>query len=160
MITITRRYRFCASHRLHSSSLSEAENQRIYGKCNNPYGHGHDFILDVGVTGEINATTGLVIRMGDLDRLVSSEILTQLDYRYLNSDVREFTALVPTTENLALVIAGRLREKWSEYFPYSSASVSGIYIQETERNGFEVLLSTTKPARIPAEISESVILNG
>jgi 6-pyruvoyltetrahydropterin/6-carboxytetrahydropterin synthase len=161
MTTLTRRYRFCASHRLHSGWLSEAENQRIYGKCNNPYGHGHDYVLDVSVTGELNATTGLIVRLADLDRLVSAEILSGFSYRNLNLDVREFADLVPTTENVALVVAAKLNGHWSDYFPYSSARLSGISIQETDRNSFEVLVP--EHSRFPhaerAESNESVTVN-
>jgi 6-pyruvoyltetrahydropterin/6-carboxytetrahydropterin synthase len=161
MTTLTRRYGFCSSHRLHSGWLSEAENQRIYGKCHNPYGHGHNYVLHVSVTGELNATTGLIVRLADLDRLVSSEILAVFAYRNLNVDVAEFADLVPTTENLALVVAARLNRHWSDCFPYSSARLSGISMQETDRNSVEVLLP--KHSRLPnaerAESNESVIVN-
>ena len=161
MTTLTRRYRFCASHRLHSGWLSEAENQRIYGKCNNPYGHGHDYVLDVSVTGELNATTGLIIKLADLDRLVSLEVLRGFAYRNLNLDVAEFADLVPTTENLALVVAGKLNRRWSDYFPYSSARLSGISMQETDRNSFEVLLPEHNRLTYAeqAESNESVTVN-
>jgi len=161
LITVTRRYRFCASHRLHSELLSDAENARVFGKCNNPYGHGHDYVLDISVTGELNATTGLVVRLPDLDRLVKTEVLAGFAYRNLNQDVAEFTELVPTTENVALVIADRLRKGWRDYFPYSSARLSGISIQETERNSFEVVISQSAesaPSFI-SKLNESVIVN-
>jgi len=138
MTTLSKRYRFCASHRLHSSSLSEAENESTYGKCNNPFGHGHDYAVDVSVTGEADPRTGLIISLPDLDRFVAAEILAGFAYRNLNVDVAEFQSLVPTTENLALVIAGRLGQRWPDYFPNSSARLSGIFIQETDRNSFEV----------------------
>ncbi len=161
MTSLTRRYRFCASHRLHSESLSEAENHRVFGKCNNPYGHGHDYVLDVSVEGELNATTGLIVRLSDLDRLVKTEVLAAFAYRNLNQDVAEFTELVPTTENVALVIAARLRQCWAEHFPYSSARLSRISMQETERNSFEVVISNTaQTAPIAAQkLNESVTVN-
>jgi 6-pyruvoyltetrahydropterin/6-carboxytetrahydropterin synthase len=161
LTTLTRRYRFCASHRLHSESLSEAENDRIYGKCNNPYGHGHDYVLDVSVTGELNATTGLIVRLVDLDRLVRAEVLAAFSYRNLNQDVAEFGELVPTTENVALVIAGRLKKCWRDYFPYSSAQLSGISMQETERNSFEVVIATAAAPDpvVFCSMNESVIVN-
>ncbi len=157
MTTLTRRYRFCASHRLHSEALSEAENQRVFGKCNNPYGHGHDYVLDVSLTGELNATTGLIVRLSDLDRLVKTEVLAAFAYRNLNQDVAEFTELVPTTENVALVIAARLSQCWRDYFPYSKARLSGISIQETDRNSFEILISNAVPLSV--KTNESVIVN-
>ncbi len=163
MTTITRRYRFCASHRLHSESLSDAENNRIFGKCNNPFGHGHDYVLDVSVTGQLNATTGLILRIADLDRCVQAEVLSDFSHRNLNTDVAEFADSVPTTENVALVIAARLRKGWADYFPYSSAHLSGISIHETDRNSFEVLIPKSAAAdQVAAQLSEeneSVIVN-
>ncbi len=163
MTTFTRRYRFCASHRLHSEALSDADNTRIFGKCNNPFGHGHDYILDVSVTGQLNATTGIILRTADLDRLVNAEVLSDFAYRNLNTDVAEFANLVPTTENVAVVIAARLRKCWADYFPYSSAHLSGISIHETDRNSFEVVIpKPAAPDKISAllsEVNESVIVN-
>jgi len=161
LTTLTRRYRFCASHRLHSESLTEAENQQVFGKCNNPYGHGHDYVLDVSVAGELNATNGLIVRLSDLDKLVKAEVLAGFAYRNLNQDVAEFTELVPTTENVALVIAARLRQGWNDYFPYSSARLSGISIQETERNSFEIVIpksAESGPSSF-SKLKESVIVN-
>ncbi len=161
MTTVTRRYRFSASHRLHSKQLSEAGNQRIYGKCNNPYGHGHDYVLDVTVTGELNATTGLIVRIAELDRFVSNEVLRLFGHRNLNQDVAEFELLVPTTENVALVAAGKLEQRWAEYFPYTQARLSGISMHETDRNSFEVVLAKPSRTQLDArtEQNESVIVN-
>ncbi len=166
MTTINRRYRFCASHRLHSASLSENDNDRVYGKCNNPYGHGHDYVLDVAVTGELNATTGLIVRLTELDQLVKTEILDSFSYKNLNTDVPEFASLVPTTENVALVIAERLKNSWKRYFPYSSAYLSCISMQETDRNSFQVFVPKPSQARplthkasALTETNESVIVN-
>lgn len=159
--TISKRYRFCASHRLHTAELSVAENQRVFGKCNNPYGHGHDYVLDVAVTGEVDAETGLIVRLADLDALVAEEVLASFAHRSLNADVMEFGELVATTENVALVIANRLRRKWADYFPYPQARISGIFIQETDRNSFEVLVpeADEQAGRQRAELNESVIVN-
>jgi 6-pyruvoyltetrahydropterin/6-carboxytetrahydropterin synthase len=143
--------------------LSEAENDRTFGKCNNPYGHGHDYVLDVSVTGELNATTGLIVKMPDLDELVRKEVLSAFSYRNLNVDVAEFARLVPTTENLALVIADRLRARWADHFPYSSAWLSGISMGETDRNTFAVLIaqagSEPGKAKARAGLHESVMVN-
>ena len=112
----TRRYRFCASHRLHSEQLTEADNRTVYGKCNNPFGHGHDYVLDVTVAGPTDPATGLLLRTADLDQLVNSEILTVFSYRNLNQDVAEFSRLVPTTENVALVIAWPAPQPLERFF--------------------------------------------
>jgi 6-pyruvoyltetrahydropterin/6-carboxytetrahydropterin synthase len=161
----TRRYRFCASHRLHSEQLTEADNRTVYGKCNNPFGHGHDYVLDVTVAGPTDPATGLLLRTADLDQLVNSEILTVFSYRNLNQDVAEFSRLVPTTENVALVIAGRLRNRWKDFFPYSSAWLCGISMQETDRNSFEVVVPRVpspphlQASRAQTSLNESVIVN-
>ncbi len=162
MVTVvSRRYRFSAAHRLHSARLSEAENQRVYGKCNNPYGHGHDYIFDVAVTGHLDSITGLLVRLSDLDRFVGEQVLSSFAHKNLNFDINEFEELVPTTENLALVIVERLRRKWPEYFPCSQARLSGIFMQETDRNSFEVFVRApdqqTNDERI--DLNESVIVN-
>jgi 6-pyruvoyltetrahydropterin/6-carboxytetrahydropterin synthase len=97
MTTLTRRFRFSASHRLHSDALSAAENDRIYGKCNNPFGHGHDYVLEVTASGPVDPVTGRVLRIETLDRLVQETILSRLSNRNLNLDIPEFATLVPTT---------------------------------------------------------------
>ena len=141
MTTLTRRYRFSASHRLHSPVLTNSENQRLYGKCNNPYGHGHDYILEVTVAGPIDSTAGLVFERAALDRIVEQEILRVFAHRNLNLDLAEFRSLVPTTENIALAIAQILNRSWPEYFGRStSAHLRRVHLQETDRNSFEVLL--------------------
>ena len=100
MTTVTRVYRFAASHRLHSPLLTEAENDRVYGKCNNPYGHGHDYVLQVSVSGVV-AETGVLCNVEALDGLVEEKILRYVRDRNLN-DWDEFSVSVPTTENLAV----------------------------------------------------------
>jgi 6-pyruvoyltetrahydropterin/6-carboxytetrahydropterin synthase len=150
MTTLTRRYHFSASHRLHSSVLSAVENQRLYGKCNNPFGHGHDYILEVTAAGPIDSATGLILSRAALDRLVEEKILRIFANRNLNLDVPEFQSLVPTTENIALVIAAILERNWTTHLgDTASARLRRVHLQETDRNGFEVLLSAVpqRPAR-------------
>ena len=129
---LTRRYRFAASHRLDAPALSAEENRKLYGKCNNPYGHGHDYLLEVTVEGPLNAD-GMVVDRQALDRLVEQRILSLLDHKNLNRDVPEFERAVPTTENLASVIERRLREHWS-----LAPRLARIRIAETDRNTFEM----------------------
>ncbi len=95
---LTRRYRFAASHRLDSPVLSAEENRKLYGKCNNPYGHGHDYSIDISVEGPLNAD-GMVVDREALDRLVEERVLRVLDHKNLNQDVPEFERAVPTTES-------------------------------------------------------------
>jgi 6-pyruvoyltetrahydropterin/6-carboxytetrahydropterin synthase len=127
---LTSRYRFAAAHRLDTPALSPEENRRLYGKCNNPYGHGHDYILDVTVEGPVDAS-GQVVRREALDRLVRSAVLEALEHKNLNADVPEFAALVPTTENLAGVIRSRLESAWT-----LPARLVRMRIAETDRNSF------------------------
>jgi len=143
---LTRRYRFSASHRLHAPALDERLNREIYGKCNNPYGHGHDYTLEVVVAGEPAAATGRLIAPGELDRFVESVILKAMDRRDLNSQVEEFAALVPTTENLAAVVAARLAAAWPGAFAGSAARLERVRIHETKRNIFEVRVERSEAA--------------
>jgi 6-pyruvoyltetrahydropterin/6-carboxytetrahydropterin synthase len=129
-ISLTRRYRFAASHRLHSPTLSEVENERIYGKCNSPYGHGHNYAVEVTVSGPVDADTGMIANLGDLDPFVQREVIEAFDYKYLNEDVAEFQAIVPTTENVCREIYRRLAK-----FPV--ARLERVRIEETSKNSFE-----------------------
>jgi 6-pyruvoyltetrahydropterin/6-carboxytetrahydropterin synthase len=131
-IHLTRRYAFAASHRLHSEQLSEEENQRVYGKCNNPYGHGHNYVLEVAVSGPVDSATGMIANLSDLDAFVGREVLEPFDHKYLNEDVAEFRERVPTTENLCVEIFHRLRA-----FP--AAKLERVLVEETGRNSFEYL---------------------
>ena len=157
MISLTRRYRFSASHRLHSSALSPAENARLFGKCNNPHGHGHDYVLEVTVTGETDSATGLILPLTTLDRLVEERVLRAFAWRNINLDLPQFEKLTATTENVALVIAGLLQQHWRDYLSGTPARLSRVYIQETERNGFEVLVGAAQPV-LPSRLElESIV---
>lgn len=129
-VQLTRRYSFAASHRLHSAQLSEAENQRLYGKCNNPYGHGHNYVVEVTVAGVPDPATGMIANLVDLDSFVQREVLEPFDHTYLNKDSAVFAELVPTTENLCIEIFNRLQK-------FKSARLVRIRIEETGRNSFE-----------------------
>lgn len=137
-IRVTRRYRFAASHRLHSAAFSEEENRELYGKCSNPYGHGHDYVLEVAAVGPIHPTTGQVVHVPTLDRLVSDEVLRDFDHRYLNVDIGEFQNKVPTSENIIRVIEDRLAARWRDAFPGDWPRLEGIRLRETRRNVFEL----------------------
>lgn len=137
MIRVTRRYRFAASHRLHSRELPEAVNRDLYGKCNNPYGHGHDYVLDVTLEGPLDESTGRVCNPADFDQLVAESVLHDLDHKNLNEDVEEFASLVPTSENLTAVIENRLQDSWDTAFPSGWPRLKAVRIQETKRNSFE-----------------------
>ena len=141
-IRLSRRYRFSASHRLYSDELSETENRAIFGKCANPFGHGHDYVLDVRVRGPLDPETGRIVDLNTLDTLVEEAVLKPFEHSNLNVDIPEFrAALVPTTENLALVIERRLAANWKSKFseaPLDRVRLDRIKIEETKRNIFEV----------------------
>jgi 6-pyruvoyltetrahydropterin/6-carboxytetrahydropterin synthase len=138
---VTRGYRFSASHRLHTEALSEAENATLFGKCNNPYGHGHNYRLEVTVGGVIDPDIGIVISVVALDRYVFRSVLREFDGKNFNLDIQEFQSLVPTTENLTQVIADRLTAQWEEEFGPAAPRLVRVHVQETERNSFELLLA-------------------
>ncbi len=138
MIRLTRRYRFCASHRLHSPTLSDGENRLLYGKCNNPHGHGHDYSLEVVVAGPLDPATGRVAGVATLDRLVAGEVLSELDHRNLNEDVPGLAARVPTTENLAHFVREKLQAAWPSAFPGEWPKLAAVRLMETKRNTFEI----------------------
>src|SRR5262245_56702993 len=104
MYRVTRQYRFAASHRLHSPDLSEEENRRVYGKCNNPFGHGHNYLIDVSARGPLDQETGWAVDVRRLDELVARQVLEPFDHRNLNEDTQAFGAAPPTTENLGVEI--------------------------------------------------------
>jgi 6-pyruvoyltetrahydropterin/6-carboxytetrahydropterin synthase len=134
---VTRTYRFAASHRLHTSQLSTEENRRLYGKCNNLYGHGHDYVLEVSARGPLDGF-GLAVDTARLDDLVERQVLGPFAHRNLNVEVAVFDKLVPTSENLAMEICRRLKDHWSAVFPGEWPKFDGVRIAETPRNIFEV----------------------
>jgi 6-pyruvoyltetrahydropterin/6-carboxytetrahydropterin synthase len=127
---LTRRYWFPASHRLHSERMSAAENRRTYGKCNNPHGHGHNYTLEVTVAGPVEAKTGMVCDMVELDRFVASQVLEPFGYSNLNH-LEPFRKTVPTTENLCIEIYNRLESG------FRAARVEKVRLEETMLNAFE-----------------------
>jgi len=131
-VSLTRRYRFAASHRLYSPKLSEAENRRVYGKCCNPHGHGHNYVVEVTLTGPVDPATGMIANLGELDPFVEREVIDAFDHKNLNEEVAEFQDRVPTTENLLREIYRRL-----EKFP--AARLERVRIEETSNNSFELL---------------------
>ena len=135
---LTRVYPFSASHRLHVEGLSEEENQRLFGKCNNPYGHGHNYVLHLTVAGETHPESGMIVARDAVDRLVNEEVLPRIDRKDMNAAVEEFAKLTPTTENLARVIGDWLEAAWPKYFPGGKPRLRKIRLQETGRNMFEL----------------------
>jgi 6-pyruvoyltetrahydropterin/6-carboxytetrahydropterin synthase len=129
-IALGRRYKFAASHRLHSEQLSEEENYRVFGKCNNPYGHGHNYVVEVSVSGTVDPATGMIVNLTDLDQFVEREVIEAFDHRSLNEEVPAFREKVPTTENVCIEIFQRLK-----CFP--KAKLERVRVEETSNNAFE-----------------------
>jgi 6-pyruvoyltetrahydropterin/6-carboxytetrahydropterin synthase len=129
-LSLSRRYTFPASHRLFRSEWSDEENRRAFGKCANPHGHGHNYTVEVCVTGPVDKQTGMIANLADLDEYVRRNVIEAFDHANLNEQVAEFRDAVPTTENLCRVIYKRLAA-----FPH--ARLERIRIEETGKNSFE-----------------------
>ena len=127
---LSRRYLFSASHRLHSPEMSADENRATYGKCNNPHGHGHNYTLEVTVSGQVNPSTGMVCNLVDLDNFVEREVLSRYHLQNLNR-VQEFAVTVPTTENLCMQIFEIMQRG------FSYAHLERVRLEETMMNSFE-----------------------
>ncbi|MGH9569446.1 MAG: 6-carboxytetrahydropterin synthase [Candidatus Angelobacter sp.] len=111
MIYLTRKAEFSASHYYHNPEFTPEENQRVFGKCNNPNGHGHNYMLEVTVKGQVDQRSGFVVDLKHLKEIMGREVLDVLDHRFLNKEVAEFQHAIPTTENLAIGIWKRLEPK-------------------------------------------------
>ncbi len=129
-VHLTRRYGFAASHRLHNDSMSAEENRATYGKCNNPHGHGHNYFVEITVSGLVDPQTGMVCNLADLDGWVRENVIERYDHQDLNH-LPEFAATVPTTENLCVEIYRILHRG------FTKAHLEKVRIEETMMNSFE-----------------------
>jgi 6-pyruvoyltetrahydropterin/6-carboxytetrahydropterin synthase len=111
MVYLTRRAEFSAAHYYHNPELGAEENRRLFGKCNNPNGHGHNYTLEVTVRGSVDPRSGFVVDLKELKGVLHREVLDAMDHRFLNKEVPEFLARIPTTENIAITIWQRLAPK-------------------------------------------------
>jgi len=127
---LSRRYLFSASHRLHSDAMSNAENQDTYGKCNNPFGHGHNYIVEITVSGQVDHKTGMVCNLADLDTFIEREVLARYGHENLNL-LQEFAQQVPTTENLCVQIYEIVQRG------FHFAHLERVRLEETMMNSFE-----------------------
>lgn len=131
-ISLTRRYTFPASHRLFRAGWSEEENRRIFGKCANPHGHGHNYAVEITVAGPVDSATGMIVNLAELDAFVQARVLDEFDHANLNEQVPEFRDCIPTTENLCRVIFERLRG-------LKDGRIERVRIEETTKNSFEYI---------------------
>ena len=127
---LTRRYRLSASHRLHTEAYSAEQNRAVYGKCNNPHGHGHNYAVEVTLGGPVNAETGMVCDLGELDEFARTHLLGRFDGMNLNT-LDEFREVVPTTENFTA-------EVYRIFQGFTGAKVVRVRIEETGNNSFEI----------------------
>jgi 6-pyruvoyltetrahydropterin/6-carboxytetrahydropterin synthase len=127
---LTKRYRFSASHRLQSGELSDEQNRATYGKCNNPHGHGHNYALEVTVSGEVDSRTGMVYDLGALDAVVQGAIIDRFGHENLNC-VEDFAEVVPTSENLAKRVFVILKRE------LAGVALDRVKLEETSQNSFE-----------------------
>ena len=127
---LTRRYWFSASHRLHCPAMTDQENRTVYGKCNNPHGHGHNYALEVTVAGPVDAKTGMICNLADLDEFVNREIIERFGHENLNT-LSEFQGVVPTTENLCVELYNILERGFRQ------AQIEKVRMEETMLNSFE-----------------------
>ena len=131
VVTVTRRMRFNAAHRLHNPTLSEQENRAVFGADNNPHGHGHNYVLDVSVTGEVDERTGYVYDLGPLKTLVQREVGDRVDHKNFNLDVDFMRGVIPTTENIVVAM-------WRVIAPaIAPAVLVRLRLWETENNHVE-----------------------
>ncbi|XP_069785574.1 6-pyruvoyl tetrahydrobiopterin synthase [Narcine bancroftii] len=128
VLRVTRVESFCAAHRLHSNLLSAEDNKRIFGKCNNPNGHGHNYKVEVTLRGEVNPVTGMVINITELKEHLQEVIMNQLDHKNLDKDVPYFANLVSTTENVAIYIWENLQTRLPPNLLYE------VKVYETDKN--------------------------
>lgn len=127
-VTVTRRLTFNAAHRAHNPELSDEENRRLFGKCNNANGHGHNYVLEVSVSGEVDPRTGYVFELGHLKRVVEREVVDRVDHRNLNLDVDFLRGINPTTENIVV-------QCWRLLEPHvAPARLTHLRLWETENN--------------------------
>ncbi|MEE9431599.1 MAG: 6-carboxytetrahydropterin synthase [Melioribacteraceae bacterium] len=131
MIYVTRRQVFSASHRLHNSNLTDEENQKLFDKCNNPHGHGHNYTLEVVVAGEIDPKTGYVIDLKVLKKIIMENIIAKVDHKHFNYDVDFMQDINPTTENITIAFWNQLVDK------IPSGKLHSVKLYETENNYIE-----------------------
>ncbi len=139
---LSRRWQIAASHRLHADRFDAARNRVVYGKCNNPHGHGHNYTIEVTIAGPVNSVTGMVTNLMDLDRFAQMEVIDRFDHQNLNM-LAEFRELVPTTENFAEVI-----ERIFRAYPF--ATLERVHVEETPNNSFDVLTDAGARAAMAA----------
>ncbi len=150
IVHFTRRYRLSASHRLHTPALSDAQNRETYGKCNNSFGHGHNYFVEVTVAGPVDPLTGFVVDLPKLDALAQRELLDRFDCTHLNADNTFANDFVPSTENLSVEVERVFRAAVPLLDPSGHLRLQNIRIEETGNNSFD----------LPAQVRSDSVENG
>ena len=132
MVYLTRAYEFSASHRLHEPSLTDDQNRLLFGKCNNPNGHGHNYRVEITLAGELDERTGMIADVDDLDATVRKEVLERFDYKHMNTDIPEFRHLNPTSENVVRFIYEQLHPHF-----HGRPSLHRVRLYETHKSWFD-----------------------
>ena len=140
-VFITRKVRFCAAHRYHNPDWSDERNKEVFGPCNRPFGHGHNYELEVTIAGDVDSATGMVMNLRDIDSVLREEVVSRMDHRHLNEELPEWKDQVPTTENISLELWRRLSpifaERGARLFRvrlYESPDLYAEYFGESEAN--------------------------
>src|SRR3989339_1928871 len=131
MVFVTRRETFSAAHRLFNPDLTDEENEKIFGKCSNPNWHGHNYVLEVVVAGEINPETGFVIDVKELKEIINKYVISKVDDKNLNIDTDFMRGIIPSAENIAVAIWNQIKDR----IPYGK--LYSVKLSETENNFFE-----------------------
>ncbi len=131
-ITITKRVTFCAGHRLFNPAFDDAQNLKVFGECSNPNGHGHNYVLEVSVTGPVDPQTGMILNLKDLKAIIDDAVVAHVDHKNLNLDVDFMRGTIPTTENLAQRIWDILSDRFGKNV------LTRVVLWESENNRFEV----------------------
>ena len=138
MTRLTKRYCFSASHRLFTQQFSEERNLEIFGKCANPHGHGHNYYLEVSLSGDPDSRSSMNLSRKDFDQWVHHSVIERVDHTHLNTDIEAFSQLVPTAENILATIEQWLRDDWEKQFPGRTLNLDALRLEETPRNSFQI----------------------
>lgn len=139
IVHFTRRYRFSAMHRLNAPSLSDEQNRAAFGKCNNPFGHGHNYYVELTVAGPVDVDTGFVVDLPTFDALVQRELLDRFDHKSMNQDATFAGDLVPSTENLTFEVMRVFQREVPKLDGRGTLKLHRVRIEETGNNSFELV---------------------
>lgn len=154
VVHFTRRYRLSMSHRLHAPGMTDAQNRDTYGKCNNPFGHGHNYFVEITVAGPVDPATGFVVDLPRLDALAQRELIDRFDCTHLNADATFAADFVPSTENFAMEVERVFRDTVPLLDPAGRLRLHNVRVEETGNNSFDLpSLRRSDPAQGPTAVA-------